>query len=565
MKKQLLKSFNMFPNWFATCLHKCLKEKALRPGKQVHATLLTSGMDMKVLSMNSKLVGMYASCGDVRSARMVFDNIKNPNVFALNWMVLACAFNGYYEEAIGYFCLMQELGNVGNKFTFSILLKACVGLMDVKKGKEVHAVGKKMGFVDEVSVANALIDMYCKCGRVCYAQRVFDRMVKRDVATWTSLICGYCNIGKTGKALDLFQRMKFEELEPNDFTWNAMIAGYARGGDIKGAFALFSRMTRERLVPDLVTWNAMISGLVQSQQAGEAFKLFRDMLVSGIKPNLVTVTGLLPACGLTGSMQKGREIHGLIYRMGLDINIFVASALIDMYSKCGSVKNAQNVFDKIPVKNIASWNAMIGCYGKHGMVESSMQLFERMQEEGMQANEVTFICILSACSHNGLVEEGLKIFRSMKESYGIEVGKEHYACVVDLLCRSGRMVEAYELVKEMPMEVPESIVGAFFNGCKIHGRKDLAKTMAQDFLKIELKKPGGYVTLSNIYAADGDWEEVENVRKMMKESNNRKKPGFSWVEKRNELVGEGKESDEVEMGAGMCSTFQIMNEIINFQ
>ena len=279
----------------------------------------------------------------------------------------------------------------------------------------------------------------------------------------------------------------------------------------------------------------MISGFVQSQQAGEAFKLFRDMLVSGIKPNHVTLTGLLPACGLTGSIQRGREIHGLMYRMGLGINIFIASAIIDMYSKCGSVKNAQNVFDRIPVKNIASWNAMIGCYGKHGMVELSIQLFERMQEEGMQANEVTFICILSACSHNGLVEEGLKIFRSMKESYGIEVGKEHYACVVDLLCRSGRMLEAYELVKEMPIEVPDSIVGAFFNGCKIHGRKDLAKMMAQDILNMELKKPGGYVTLSNIYAADGDWEEVENVRKIMKESNNHKKPGYSWLEKMNLL------------------------------
>ncbi|GMY16399.1 pentatricopeptide repeat-containing protein At5g59600-like [Fagus crenata] len=465
---------------------------------------------------------MYASCGDVRSARLVFDKIQNPNVFAMNWMVLACTFNGYYEEAIGYFCLMQKLRNVGNKFTFSILLKTCVGLMDVKKGKEVHALGKKVGFEDEVSVSNALIDMYRKCGEVCYAQRVFDRMIKRDIATWTSMICGYCNIGKTGQALVLFERMRLEGLEPYDFMWNVMIAGYAWGGDSIGAFALFSRMTREGLVPDIETWNAMISGFVQSQQAGEAFKLFRDMLVSGIKPNHVTLTGLLPPCGLTGSIQRGREIHGLMYRMGLGINIFIPSAIIDMYSKCGSVKNAQNVFDRISVKNIASWNAMIGCYGKHGMVELSIQLFERMHEEGMQANEVTFICILSACSHNGLVEEGLKIFRSMKESYGIEVGKEHYSCVL-------------ELVKEMPIEVPDSIVGAFFNGCKIRGRKDLAKTRAQDILNMELKKPGGYVTLSNIYAADGDWEEVENVRKMMKESNNHEKPGYSWLEKMNLL------------------------------
>ncbi|KAB1221111.1 hypothetical protein CJ030_MR3G024356 [Morella rubra] len=296
--------------------------------------------------------------------------------------------------------------------------------------------------------------------------------------------------------------------------------------------------------------NAVIqlAGFVQSQQTGEAFKLFQDLLVSGIKPNPVTMTGLLPACGLMGSIKRGRQIHGLIYRMELDINIFVASALVDMYSKCGSVKNARNVFERILVKNIASWNAMIGCYGKHGMVDLAIQLFERLQEEGMQANEVTFTCILSACSHGGLVEEGLKIFRCLKESHGIAVGKEHYGCVVDLLCRSGRMAEAYELVKEMSVEVPESIFGAFFSGCKIHGRRDLAKMMAKDILGMELTKPGGYVTLSNIYAADGDWEEVEKVRKVMKEKNILKKPGFSLVERRNELVGEETEGDEIKVG-----------------
>jgi pentatricopeptide repeat protein len=554
MKRPSFRSFNLSPDWFALCLQKCLKEKALRPGKQVHAMLLTTGRDVTVLSLNSKLVGMYASCGDVRSARLVFDKIQNPNVFAMNWMALASAFNGYFEDAIGYVCLMRELGNLGNKFTFSIVLKACVGLMDVKKGREVHAVVKKMDFENDVSVANALIDMYCKCGKVCCARRLFDRMVSRDVASWTSMICGYCNIGKTEQALVLFERMKLEGLEPNDFTWNVMIAGYARSGDTNRVFALFSRMTRAGLLPDLVTWNALISGFAQSQQAGEAFKLFRNMLDFGIKPNGVTVTGLLPACGLLGSIERGREIHGLIYRMGLDINVFVASALIDMYSKCGNVRIARSVFDRIPDKNIASWNAMIGCYGKHGMVGMSIQLFGRMQEEGMQANEVTFICILSACSHSGLVEEGVKIFRTMKEGFGIDIGKEHYACVVDLLCRSGRIVEAYELMKEMPTQVPESIVGAFLNGCKIHGRRDLAKMMAEDILSMELKKPGGYVTLSNIYAADGHWEEVENVRKMMREKNILKKSGFSWVEKRNDFVGEEKESDEVKMGVGTCST-----------
>ncbi|KAK0604736.1 hypothetical protein LWI29_018935 [Acer saccharum] len=508
-----------------------MKCKALKTGKQVHALLLLTNISFNTFSFNSKLVGMYASCGNVKSARLVFDEIPNPNVFAVNWMVLASAYNGNFEEAIGYFSLMRDSLKSCNKFTFSIVLKACVGLLDLKKGKQVHSIVNKMGFESDVSVGNALIDMYCKCGHLSNGRRVFDKMVNRDVASWTSMICGYCNTGKIEQAMVLFERIRLEGLEPNDFTWNVMIAGYARRGDINGAYEIFSRMTAHGLVPDLVTWNAMISGFTQSQRADEAFTLFRAMLVTGVKPNLVTVTGLLPACGLTVSIRRGREIQGWIHRMGLDINVFVGSALIDMYSKCGSVKDARNVFDMIYAKNVASWNAMIGCYGKHGMVDASMELFERMQEEEMQPNEVTFIAVLSACSHGDLVEKGLKIFRSMKETYGVEISKEHYACVVDLLCRSGKMVEAYELVRGMPIEITNSIAGAFFNGCKIHGRRDLAKLMAEERLTMDLKRPGAFVTLSNIYATDGEWHQVENLRNIMKEKNVHKKPGFSWVEK----------------------------------
>ena len=517
MIKPLLSPNALFSDHLGFLLQRCLKCKALQPGKQVHAMLLASRIDMNILSMSSKLVGMYASCGDLQSARLVLERTQNPNVFAFNWMVSALAFHGYHEEAIGYFSLMQELGIVANKFTFSIVLKQCVGLMDFNKGREVHCVISRTGFGNVVSVANSMIDMYCKCGHVGYGRKVFDGMIERDVVSWTSMICGYCNIGTLEEALVLFERMKVEGLEPNDFTWNVMIAGYARDGDCNGAFVLFSRMVREGLVPDLVTWNAMISGFTQSLKAVEAWRLFQDMMVAGIKPNQVTVTGLLPACGLMGSIHRGKELHGLIYRMGFDMNVFVATALIDVYSKCGTVKDAWDVFDRIPIKNVASWNAMIGCYGKHGLVDSSIQLFERMQAEGMQANHITLISVLSACSHGGLVEKGLTIFRSMKEKYGVEISQEHYSRVLDLLCRSGRMVEAYELFKEMPIEVTDSIVGAFFNGCKIHGRRDLAKLMAEDILRMELKRPGGFVTLSNIYAADGEWEEVENIRKVMKE------------------------------------------------
>ncbi|CAM8892735.1 unnamed protein product [Rhodiola kirilowii] len=516
-------------NQLCLLLHKCMKQKALRPGKQLHAALLTSGTDTND-NVSCKLVGLYASCSDLESAKLIFNQTLNPNVFALNWMVSASAFHGLYADAIGYFQLMREMKMSPNQYTLYSVLKACVGLMDVRKGREVHAAVHRLGSDEEIRLSNVLIDMYCKCENLQYAGKVFDKMSKRDVISWTCMISGYANAKSMEKAVSLFNRMKMEEgLEPNDFTWNAMIAGFAQNGDWENATMLFRQMGMEGLVPDFVTWNAVISGLAQNSQYDLAFEYFRDMLLSGVRLNQITITGLLPACGNTGSAERGQEIHCLVYRMGMETSVFIGSALIDMYSKCGKVGAALNVFNQVRVKNVACWNAMIGCYGKHCMMDSCIQLFERMQEEGAQANEITFTCVLSACSYSGLVEKGLEIFSSMEMSHGVKPIKEHYACAIDLLCRSGRLAEAFEFLKDLPVAATDSVCGAFFNGCKIHGRQDLAEKMAQNILQTDLKKPSGYVTLSNIYAADGMWHKVENVRNEMKHKGMRKNPGFSSV------------------------------------
>lgn len=528
MKYPFLSNPNPFSSHhFATLLQKCLQSNSLRPCKQIHAVILTSAVDINSFSLHSKLVGVYASCGCFTSAHSMFQITQNLNVFAYNWMISALTFNGHFEEAINYFSLLQESRYVvPNNFTFSFLLKCCVGLRDSNKGKEVHCVINKFGFQVDSYLVNALIEMYCKCGCLHYARQLFDKMSKPDVVSWTNMISAYSCAGRLQESQFLFERMKLGGLEPNEFTWNALIAGYARIGDCDGALTSFSRMRETGLVPDVVTWNAMISGFVQSQQTVKAVELFRSMLVAGVKPNSVTITSLLPAFGSTGSVDHGKEIHGLIYRTNTYINIFVSSALIDMYSKCGCVKNARNVFDTIPSKNVASWNAMIGCYGKHGMADSAIQLLNRMQEEGMQPNEVTLTCVLASCSHSGLVKKGLAMFRSIRESYGIEIRDEHYGCVIDILCRSGKMEMAYDLVREMGTE---SMVGAFFNGCVVYNRPDLAKQMGEDVLKMELKRPGGFVTMANIYAKEGEWAKVEKVRQVMKLHGVQKEPGVSSI------------------------------------
>lgn len=519
----------LFAKSFNFLLQRCMKSKAIEPCKQIHALLLTSSSHTDDNFFLGKLLGVYASCGDLDSANLIFQETKNPNVFAFNWMISALNFHGYHEEAFRYFSVLQESRSCPNKHTFSVLLKACLGLMDVNKGKEVHGVIYRMGYGTVVSLGNSLIDMYGKCGNINYAGQVFDIMSERDVASWTSLICGYSNLGMLEKSLNLFEKMRQEGIEPNEFTWSAMISAHARRGDCHSAFDFFSRMHSEGLVADLATWNSMISGFLQSQRISEAFRLFWNMLVSGIRPNQVTVAGLLHACGMLGSIDIGKELHGLICRMGLHINAFVASAIVDAYSKCGCVKYAENVFDSISIKDVALWNAMIGCYGRHSMANFAVKLFERMQDEGIRINEVTLVSVLSACSHGGLVEKGLEIYYKVmtqqQKQYGIQPKKEHYASVVDLLCRSGKMEEAYNIVQGMPFfEASESITGAFFNGCIIHERRDLAEKVAKS---MQMKKPGGFVTLSNIYASEGDWRHVESVRMVMRNEKILKIPGSS--------------------------------------
>lgn len=525
----MLSAINLSANQLSSLLQNCIKLKVLQPCKQIHAIMLTSCLDMNVLSLNSKLVGVYASCGDLDSAELIFQRTQNPNIFAFNWMISALAFNCYPEKALGYLSLLQESGIIPNKYTVSIVLKACLGLKDLRKGKEVHCMLHRMGFQVDLAIGNALIDMYGKLGNIHYARLLFDKMSMRDVATWTSMLCGYSSMGNIEESLILFERMRLDGLKPNEFTWNAMISAYARRGDCNAAFLLLSKMSKEGLTPDLVTWNAMISGFVQSHRYDEAFAFFQEMLATGLNPNESTVTSLLIACGSIGSVKTGKEIQGLIYRMGIYINAFVASALVDMYAKCGSIKDSWNAFRTAPLKNSASWNSMIGCYGKHGMVDSAIKLFEEMQCEGVQATELTFTSLLSACSHSGLIEKGLEIFRSMDEFYGVPAKKQHYACIVDLLCRFGWMEDAYNTIKEMPIEITESIIGAFFNGCEVHERKDLAEMLAEKILRMELRKPGGFVALSNVYAAEGEWEKVETVRKVMKDKGFNKMPGSSWV------------------------------------
>jgi pentatricopeptide repeat protein len=320
-------------------------------------------------------------------------------------------------------------------------------------------------------------------------------------------------------------------LESDVFIGNALIDMYAKCGVLKTARDLFDKMPQR----DIVSWNSVIAGYGQSGYCDEALNLFREMVLAGMKLDAVSIACGLPACASLGALRQGKEIHRYIIRTEIAGNGFVACALIDMHSKCGSIEDARQVFDRIPKEDLVVWNAMIKGYAMHGQGKSAVSLYHQMLLSGKKPDHITFLAVLYACNHAGLVNEGRKYFDSMGQHYGVRPRVEHYACMVDLLGRAGFLDEAQNLITMMPIEPNASVFGALLSGCRVHGNINLAECAANRLFELEPNNPGNYVLLSNIYAAAGKWEEVAKVRAVMKEKGLKKPAGCSWIEVKNKV------------------------------
>lgn len=337
------------------------------------------------------------------------------------------------------------------------------------------------------------------------------------------------------------QKVFDEMCERNVVSFTALVSGYARFGDVGSALKVFGEMP-ERDVP---AWNAIIAGCTQNGFFSEGIRLFREMVVAAVekgwccdydrcnKPNQVTVVCALSACGHASMLQLGKWIHGYVYRNGFAVDdSFISNALVDMYGKCGDLELARKVFERNEVKGLTSWNSMINCFALHGQSEGAIAIFERMVEcgGGVRPDEVTFVGLLNACTHGGLVEQGCGYFEMMVREYGIEPRIEHYGCLVDLLGRAGRFNEAMEVVKGMSMEPDEVVWGSLLNGCKVHGRTDLAEFAAKKLVEIDPHNGGYGAMLAGIYEELGKWDEVGNVWRKLKQQRSYKTPGCSWIE-----------------------------------
>eukprot|EP01018_Ginkgo_biloba_P018360 Gb_34963 [translate_table: standard] len=573
---------------YASLLQVLINIRALPEGKLVHAHMIQTGFKPDIF-LDTKIVIMYAKCGSLVDARRVLDEMPYRNVVSWTVIIGAYARHGSGEEALKLFYQMQRTGIQPNHFTFTSVLPACANLAALKHGKEVHEVIIRSGFQSNVFVGSALVDMYVKCHSLENARQLFDKMAERNAVSWNAMIAGYVQNGHVDEALKLFQKMPertvvswtamiagyvqngqvdealkfFQEMpERNVVSWTAMVSGYAQNGNVDEALKLFQQMPERDAVAwnamiagyaqnghvdealklflempgkDVFSWNAMIAGYGQNGHFDEALELFRQMQLTGVKADSDTFASILSACANLAALEHGKDVHKIINRSGFESNVFVASALVDMYAKCGSIEIARQVFDKMPRRDVVSWNSMIVGYAIQGYGKEALQLFEQMRHSGIKPDHVTFVGILSACCHAGLVCDGWRYFNCMSRDYRITPAIEHYCCMVDLLGRAGHLDEAQDLINKMPLKPNVSVWGSLLGACRIHTNIKIGKYVAERLFELDPKNAAHYVLLSNMYAAAGRWDDVEKVREMMKERKVKKKPGCSWIEVKNKV------------------------------
>ncbi|KAL5974592.1 hypothetical protein ACLOJK_031262 [Asimina triloba] len=457
---------------------------------QAHAALLRSNLHCHPVLV-FKLQRFYSSAGRLDHARCLFDHTPDPTIFT--WSALIHAYNtaGLYSEALLLYNQMLTVGTVlPNSFTVSSVLKAC----SLRQCRAIHSQAFKLSLCSEAYVQTALLDIYARNGDVDSAQNLFYRMPTKNLVLSTAMMTCYAKYGHVAQARQLFDAL-----------------------DAK----------------DVVCWNVMIDGHTQHGQPDESLDLFREMLETQTRPDVVTMLSVLSACGQLGAYESGKWVHSYIKSSGIRFNVQVGTALIDMYCKCGSLEDACLVFDEIVDKDVVAWNSMIIGYAMHGNSQKALEYFSQLHCLGLQPTNITFIGVLHACSHAGLVGKGRHLFTLMKEEYGIEPKIEHYGCMVDLLGRAGLLEDAYDLVKSMPIEPDPVLWGSLLGACRLHQNMKLGESIAEFLVDKGLANSGTYILLANIYASAGKWDAVGRVRSMMKSSGVQKEPGCSSIEVNN--------------------------------
>ncbi|XP_022774177.1 pentatricopeptide repeat-containing protein At3g26782, mitochondrial-like [Durio zibethinus] len=545
-----------------TCISLIKKCHTLKSLKTVHASILRSHLHLN-LHFFTNLISHYASLGSIAYAYTLFSYSNSSNdAFLWNVMLHGLVDNAQYHRSLLLYTCMPHLAIAPDNFSFPFLLKACASLRNPNLGSQLHAHVFIYGYSSHMFVANSLISMYAKCGLFAVSKRVFDKMPHRSAVSWSAMIGAYSQSGFHEQGLLLFTRMLDEGIKPNRASilnatacvWrenvahnvfrvimdngldmdhsvrNATMLMFARCGRIDIARSLFDGFKYK----DLVCWASMIDAYAHADLPLKALHLFNQMRLQCLLPDSIILLAVIRACSILASLNQARILHGVIVRCFLESQLVLDTAVLDLYVKCGSLAYARTVFDKMKEKNIISWSTMIRGYGMHGHGRVALHLFDQMKAL-IKPDHVTFVSVLSACSHAGLIAEGWECFNSMIRDFGVTPISEHYACMVDLLGRAGQLNQAWLFIQRMPLRPDAAVWGALLGACRIHLNVKLAEVATKSLFDLDGENPGRYVLLSNIYASLGKRKEANRFRYLMKSRGVRKIVGRTIIEIKNKI------------------------------
>ncbi|KAK9070165.1 hypothetical protein SSX86_010565 [Deinandra increscens subsp. villosa] len=456
------------------------------------------------------------------SSLQLFHQIPNPNVFVWNSIIKACFDNKNPCLSLLLYSQMAASNSKPNKFTYPLLFKACTAAKSVhQEGVQIHCHVVKNGFMGDEYVRSAGIQMYASIGRLIEARMVHD-FGGFDVVCFNAMIDGYLKSGEIESAWGLFD----SGVEKNVGSWNAMVSGLAECGMVEDARKVFDEMPER----DEVSWSGMIDGYNKNGCCKEALEVFRAMIREKVRVKKFVLSSVASACANVGSLDQGKWIHRYARENSIELDGVLGTALLDMYAKLGRLDLAWDVFESMKTKHVSSWNAMIGGLAMHGRAKDAIELFVEMEKQRLKPVDITFVGILNACAHGGLVDVGFEYFARMQEVYGVEPTVHHYGCLVDLLGRAGRLAEAEELIYTMPMTPSPAVWGALLGACRVHGNIEIGEIIGKMLIELDPKNGGRYALLSNIYAKAGRWDDVKKVRTLMKENDVKTTTGRSTID-----------------------------------
>ncbi|KAF5813352.1 putative tetratricopeptide-like helical domain superfamily [Helianthus annuus] len=549
----------MGPQVLGSILHQCSKTRSFQHGFSLHAVAIKMGF-ISNLIISNHVLNMYAKCGKIDFARQLFDEMSERNVVSWSAMISGYDQAGRALNAVQLFSRMKV--EQANEFVFASAVSACASLLAVDVGKRIHSQSVVLGYADVSFVSNSLVSMYMKCGRCGDALSVFMSSSERNTVAYNAIITGLVENEQVQKAYEMFQFMCQQGLVPNRFSLVALLGNCSNPNDFRVGMelhclavklnldsiafvgnVLITMYSKFNLIEDaekifwsieekdMISWNTFIAVCCHALDHAKGLSVFSEMIKThSLTPDDFTYTSALSACSGLASSISGRQIHGNLIRTRLSYDTGVANALVNMYAKCGSIKHAVTTFNQMGFRNLVSWNTLMAGFANHGYGKHAIELFDRMKKLKTKPDSVTFIALLAALNHTGLVEEGKSYFNAMQETYGIAPNVDHVSCIVDLLGRARRVKEAEEYMERYSFEHDLVVLGCLLSACRVHGDLIVGKRTAERLLKIQKVSTSPYVLLSNLYASESMWDGVAEARKQLKDSLMKKEPGHSLIE-----------------------------------